>query len=144
MYAELHLRLFRSAVGCVVFYCVEDCRKLIAQEHRNDCGGSFVCSESVVVSGRCDRQTKQILIVVNRFDYRTEEKKELCVLVRSFAGSKEVDAGVGRHRPVIVLAGTVHTGKGLFVEQAYKTVLCGDLLHYLHCELVMVGGDVCR
>ena len=33
-------------------------------------------------------------------------------------------------------------GEGLFVEQADQAVLDGDLLHHLHGQLVVVGGDV--
>ena len=46
--------------------------------------------------------------------------------------------------PVVVLAGAVDAREGLFVQQADQAVLLGDLLHDLHGELVVVGGDVGR
>ena len=43
-----------------------------------------------------------------------------------------------------MLAGTVHACEGLLVKQAYKTVLCGNLLHDFHRQLVVIGCDVRR
>ena len=43
-----------------------------------------------------------------------------------------------------MLAVSVYTGKGLFMQQADQTVLGSDLLHDLHGELVVVGCDVGR
>ena len=42
-----------------------------------------------------------------------------------------------------MLARAVYAGKGLFVQQAHKTVAVGDLLHYLHLELVLIACGVC-
>ena len=47
-------------------------------------------------------------------------------------------SGVGAQGPVVVLAGTVNTGKGLFVKQTDQIVLCGNLLHDGHHHLVIV------
>ncbi len=58
------------------------------------------------------------------------------------AGSQQVHAGIGGHGPVVVLAGAVDAGEGLFVQQAHQTVPGGHLLHDLHGQLVVVGGDV--
>ena len=41
-----------------------------------------------------------------------------------------------------MLAAAVDAGKGLFLEQAHQTVLGGHLLHDLHGQLILVGGDV--
>ena len=57
-------------------------------------------------------------------------------------GAKQVLAGVGGQRPVVVLAGAVDAGKGLFMQQADQAVARGHLLHDLHRQLVLVGGDV--
>ena len=43
-----------------------------------------------------------------------------------------------------MLAGAVDAGKGLFVQQTFQSMAPRDLLHDLHGELVVVGGDVRR
>ena len=43
-----------------------------------------------------------------------------------------------------MLAGAVHTGERLFMQQAYHAVPVRHALHALHDELVVVGGDVHR
>ncbi len=55
---------------------------------------------------------------------------------------QQVDAVIGGQRPVVVLAGAVHAGVGLLMEQADHVVTDGHLLHGLHDQLVVVGGDV--
>ena len=142
MNAELHRCLFAAAVGRVVLYSVENCGQLVAEEHRDNCGRSFVRAESVVVACGRDGDAEQILIVVNSFDNRAEEQQELCVLIGGLAGGEKVDSGIRSHGPVVVLARTVDSGERLLVEQADKSVLRGDFLHYLHGQLVVVGGDV--
>ena len=59
------------------------------------------------------------------------------------AGRQQIHPGVCGNGPVVVLAGTVDPGKGLFMEQAHKIVAGGNLPHDLHGELVVVRGDVC-
>ena len=41
-----------------------------------------------------------------------------------------------------MLAAAVYACERLFMEQADKSVLCRNLFHYFHCELVVVGCDV--
>ena len=62
--------------------------------------------------------------------------------MRRFAGGQQVYARVGCDGPVVVLAAAVDAVKGLFVQQTDQSVPVGDLLHDLHGELVVVGGDV--
>ena len=57
---------------------------------------------------------------------------------------EEVQARVRGEGPVVVLAGAVHALEGLFIQQADEAVLLGGLLHDIHDELVVVGGDVRR
>ncbi len=98
----------------------------------------------MVVSGARHGNAKQVLVFVNRLDDRAQEQKELRVLLRSGAGVKKVLSGVGGNRPVVVLSASVHSGKGLFVQQANHSVLGGDLAHHFHRKLVVVAGDVGR
>ena len=99
----------------------------------------------MVVAGRSNGDTKQILIIIHRFNDSTEEQKELCVFVGRFAGSKQIHTGIGIDGPVIMLSASVDARKGLFVEKADKAVFCGNLLHNFHSQLVMVCRHIgCR
>ena len=42
-----------------------------------------------------------------------------------------------------MLTGTVDASEWLLMKQALEAVLSGCSLHDLHCELVVVGGDIC-
>ena len=62
--------------------------------------------------------------------------------MRRLARLQEIQAGVGGHGPVVVLAAAVDAGEGLLMQQAVHAVAIGHLLHDLHGQLVLVGGDV--
>ena len=96
----------------------------------------------MVVSGRGNGDAEQILIIVHRFDYGTEEQQKLRVLIGRGAGRKQVLAAVRGNRPVVVLAAAVDACKGFLVEQTDKAVLCGYFLHDFHCKLIVVCGDI--
>ena len=81
--------------------------------------------------GEKNVKAQQVLIVVHGLDDRAEEEQELGVLARGLAGVEEVDARVGGHGPVVVLAGAVHALEGLFVEQADEAVRRDFLCLYL-------------
>ena len=98
----------------------------------------------MIVSCCRNRKTEQVLIIVNCFYHGAQENQELCIFIRRLAGSEQVHARICRHRPVVVFARTVYACKRLFVQQAHKSVTGSDLLHNLHCKLVMVGCDICR
>ena len=142
--AELHDGLFRARVGLILFDRIEDRRQFIAEEHRHDGGRRFVRAEAVVVAGGRNREAEQILIIIYGLNDRDEEEQELCVLIRRGAGAQQVDAGIRGHRPVVVLARAVDAVERLFMQQTDQTVPRRDLLHDLHGELVVVGGDVGR
>ena len=55
---------------------------------------------------------------------------------------EQVDARVGAHRPVVVLARAVDARERLLVQQADEPVAAGDVLHDLHRQLLVVGADV--
>ena len=42
-----------------------------------------------------------------------------------------------------MLSASVYSGKRFFMKQAHKPMLCRNLLHNFHCQLVMVRRDVC-
>ena len=96
----------------------------------------------MVVAGESDGGPQEVLILVNALDESGQEQQELGVLAGGGAGLEQVLAGIGAQRPVVVLAGAVDAGEGLFMEQADEAVLVGHLLHDLHGQLVVVAGGV--
>ena len=96
----------------------------------------------MVIAGRRDSSPKHVLIFIHALDEGGEEEKELRVLPGSGAGLEEIASGVGPKGPVVVFARSVHAGKGLFMQKADQPMPVGDLLHDLHCDLVLVAGGV--
>ena len=128
--------------GAAADYRIYNGIKLLTEEHGNDCGRRFISAETVVVAGGRNGKAQQLGVFVNALYDRGEECEELHVLHRRLAGIEQVLSVVGRERPVVVLAGAVHAVEGLFMQQADHTVAESRFLHYLHCELVLVGGGV--
>ena len=52
---------------------------------------------------------------------------------------QQIHSGICSQRPVVVLTGTIHTGKRLLVEQAFHSVLGSDALQCLHNDLIVVN-----
>ena len=139
---QLHALGLGGGVLAALLHGLENAGQLIPQEDGHHGGGRFMGAQAVVVASGGHRQPQQILVVVHRLDDGTQEEEEPGVLVGLGAGGEEVHSGVGGHGPVVVLARAIDSGKGLFVEQTHQTVLGGHLLHDLHGQLVVVGGDV--
>ena len=116
--------------------------QFVAKEHGNDGRRRFAGAEAMVVARRGCGDAQKILMLVHGVHHRGEEEQKLHVLRRGLARLEQVHARVRGQGPVVVLAAAVDAGKGLFMEQADKTVLDGDLFHHLHGQLVVVGGDV--
>ena len=131
-----------SGVRRVVLDGLKHRIELVAQEHGNHGGRSFVGAQTVVVARGRHAHAQQALIVVHRLDHGGQEQKELSVLVRGISGRQQVHARVGGHGPVVVLARAVDAGKGLFVQQTGQAVLPRHLFHDLHGKLVVIGGYV--
>src|SRR6476620_2558055 len=87
-----------------LFYILQHLIKELADEYRDDCRGRFVCTKAVVVTGRSDRSTKDICIIMHRLNRVNEEGEEHQVGLRRLARSEEVDPGISSHTPVVVLA----------------------------------------
>ena len=62
--------------------------------------------------------------------------------MRSPSGIQQIDAQIGRQGPVIVLTGSVHARKWLFMEKASEPVPGSDPLQGLHDDLIMIDSDV--
>ena len=96
----------------------------------------------MIVAGERHRSPQEVLILVHALHKGRQEQQELGILAGSLAGLEEVLACVGVQGPVIVLAGAVDAGEGLFVQKAHQIMLFRDLFHDLHGELVVVAGGV--
>ena len=142
MNADLDLLLLRAAIGFILLDGGENIGQLCTEEDGHDGRGRFIPAEAVIVPGRSHAQAQHILIIIHCLDHRAQKQQELRVLRRGVTGFKQVHTGIRGDRPVVVLAAAVDPGKRLFMQQANHVVLAGDLLHQLHGELVVVGGDV--
>ena len=97
----------------------------------------------MVISGRSDGAAEQISVLINSGDDCRQERDEACILGRVLARIKKVQACICHDGPVVVLSGTVDSLERLLMEQACEMVLVGDLLHDLHCQLVVIDSDIC-
>ncbi len=81
----------------------------------------------MVVTGRGHGAAEPILVFVYALDKGGQEDQKLRVLPGRAPGLKEVFAGVGVERPIVMLAGAIDPAKGFFVEEADQPVLFGCL-----------------
>ena len=142
IHADLQLLLGDVHIRRTLHDRVQNGRQLVAQEDGDDGGRRLVAAQTVVVAGVGDAAAQHLLILVHTLDERRQKQQELGILTGSAAGLQQVLAGVGLERPVVVLAGAVDTGEGLFMEQADQPVAGSYLLQQLHGQLVLVTGGV--
>ena len=99
-------------------------------------------TQAVFVSGFGDGGAQQVRVFVHGLDRGAEQGEEDGVFLR--AGTRVEQAAVtGRGEgPVVVLAGAVHAGEGLFMQQADHVMLVGGLAEHFHDQHVVVHGQV--
>ena len=141
-HADVHQLLAAGLVVRAGDQRVDHAGQLVAHVHGDDGGRRLVRAQAVIVARAGHGDAQQILIVVHGLDDRREEQQELRVVGRGRARIEQVLALVGGDGPVVVLAAAVHAVKWLLVEQAHEAVALGHLLHDLHGQLVVIGGDV--
>ena len=93
----------------------------------------------MIVARSRHRKPQQLRVLVNALYHCGKERKELHVLHGRLARIEQILTVIGGKRPVVVLAGAIHSVKRLFVQQAHHSVTQRRFLHDLHCELVLVG-----
>ena len=120
---------------------LDDLGKLVAQEDRHNRRRSLVGAQTMIVAGRGNGGTQELLIVIDGLDHRGEEDDELQVVERGVARIEQV-LGLGAERPVVVLTRTVDALEWLLVQQADQVMAGGDELHLLHHDQVLVDGLV--
>ena len=139
--AEVHVDGFGAVVVLAGNDSVDHTPEFITQEDRDDGRRRLVRAETVVVAGGSDRYAEQVLVVVDRLHDRGQKHEETQVRRGSLAGVEQV-LGVGRNRPVVVLARAVDSLERLLVLQAHEPVMRRDRAHELHREQVVVDGNV--
>src|SRR5699024_5035523 len=116
--------------------------QLLAQEGRDDGRRRFVGTQPVGVRRTGDGGFQQSVVTVYGHQRIHYEGDETQVLFGQFAGCVEQDTGVRTQRPVIMLAATVDTLEGLFVQQYAETVVTCHFTHQGHDEHVVVYRQV--
>ena len=139
---QLHLCLFCTRIRRTGFDGLQDSVQFISQKDGHSRRRRFIGAKPVIVSSCCHGNAEQILIVVHCLDHSAQKQQELGIFIGRFPRRQKVDPLIRRHRPVIMLAASVYSGKRLLVEKAYQTVLCRHLLHHFHGQLVMVRCDI--
>ena len=134
--ADLDLAAFLGDVGLALGGGVEEVGELVAEEDGDDRGRRLVAAEAEVVAGGRHGGAQLGRVAVHRLDGGADEDEEARVGSGVRAGLEEVDAGVGAHGPVDVLARAVDAVERLLVQQGGHSVAGGDGLHRLHDELV--------
>ncbi len=121
---------------------VDECVKLLSEEHRDDGGRRLTAAEAVVVPRRGGGDAEQLLIFVHRLDDGGENEEEELVFSRGLPRLQKIDARVGGDRPVVVLSRAVDAREGLLGEKTFHAVLRRDLAHTFHGQKVLVDGNV--
>ena len=138
-YAQLHPGALCALIGLLRLNGFEHRRQLVAQEDGDHGGWSLIGAQPVIVPGGGNRCAQKVLVVIHGLNHRAQKQQELGIFVRRLAGGEQVHAGVRGQGPVVVLAGAVDAGKGLFVQQAHHAVPGSYGLHELHGQLIVVG-----
>ena len=142
--AEVERAALERALGQPLLHLVEDVGEHVAEEDRDDRRRRLVGAEPVIVAGGGNAGAQQVGVDVHGADHGAEEDQELHVGVGVVLRIEQVDAGVGRHRPVVVLAAAVDAGERLLVQQRLQAVPLGHPAEDLHQHHLVVAGDVRR
>ena len=112
--------------------------QLLSQEHRNDSRRCFIGSQPVIVSYVCRRLPQKVCMAVHRPQDTGQNQQKLNVVVRRLSRIQEVNAVIRGQGPVVVLAGSVHSRKRFFMEQALQAMLFRHTFQGLHDDLVVI------
>ena len=130
-----------AGLGNPLFQLLDHVHQLVTQIHGHDGRGSLVGTQAVVIARARHRHAQQIGVGIHRIDNRAQGGKEHGILMRVLTRIQQVSVTVG-NAPVVVLARTVHAGKGLLVQQAHQTVTVRHLAQHFHNLHVVVAGQV--
>ena len=74
-------------------------------------GGASFCAKPVIIACAGHRNPHQIRVLIHRFDDCHQKDEKLNVSAGVRARIQQVNAGIGDHGPVVVLAGTIDAFK---------------------------------
>ena len=116
----------KGALANLFIFCAVDNRgyqipQFITQENGDNSRGSFLRAQTVIIAREGNRCPQEILIVIHTLDKGGKEQQEPGILAGSRTGFEQVSSGIGAQGPVVVLAGTVDTGKGLSWSRQTKS-----------------------
>ena len=117
---------------------VEKIGQGFADEDRDNCRGSFIGAQSVIITGVSDTGAQYVGILVNSRNSIDEESQEAEVSTGIFAWREQVDTCIGTHTPVIVLAGAVYACERFLVEKHAQFVTACHAIHEVHEQLVVI------
>jgi hypothetical protein len=95
----------------------------------------------VVVAGRGHAAAHEVVVLAEAVGQGCDASDVELTGRVCLPGVEEVEAGVGAHRPAVVLPGAVDAGEGLLVEGHVEAELRRLLFADLHEEHVVVGGE---
>ena len=141
LYAVLAFQREEFLLGGVLNY-VEQFADLRSEKGGDDGRRCFVSPQTVGVGSADDGGFQQPVVAEHAHQCLHNESDEAEVVFGRLSGCVEQAAVVCREAPVVVLAASVDTGKGLFVEQTAEAVFAGNVAHQTHDEHVVVYGQV--
>ena len=83
-------------------------------------------------------------MLINCFQNTGKYKKELNILMRSFAWIQQIDPVIGSQRPVIMLSGTIHACKWFLMEKTAHPLTACHFLQDTHHDLIMICRNIYR
>src|SRR5690606_34514987 len=92
----------------------------------------------MVVAGAGNDGAQEGPKLVDPTDHGATEHQKLGIFVRSVAGVQQIALGGVAHRPVDVLARSVHSGEGFLVKETPETVFLRQVSEGRHQKMLMV------
>ena len=117
-------------------------RQTLAEEYRDNRRRRFTAAEPLIVPRTSGRSAQQIGILVDRLNESGQDQQKAPVARRIIGLRQQILPVVCNQRVIVVLARPIDSRKRLFMQQARQPLLLGDDAHQLHCELVVVTGDI--
>ncbi len=99
-------------------------------------------AQPMVISHVGSRFPQQIGVGVHGLQNAGKEEQKLPVFVGPASRIQQVLTLIRGQRPVVVFAGAIDAGEGLFMEQTDQSLLVRHSFQGLHHDLVVVGGYI--
>ena len=87
--------------------------------------------------------TQKLLVIVYRLYHVDKEGKKLHVAFGVLARREKIDPGIGKHRPVVMLARAIYFSKRFLMEQYPEFMFSCHFTHNIHKQLIVIHCKVC-